>query len=212
MNYQRPQAPLVRAVNNGIPQGKERITSGQINKQAQQIPNGMNINGKIVPFRNDAQALNAYNQPVTPAPQQMAPNQYVMNNPVARGIRGGINSAETAIGNGIYNAFPKQKGLLDKVADLGNQKFSIPQAIGNGVQGVGNSIGGALKLGGQVGKAFLNNISGGDLKKMGVPSYKKGGKMKKDGLAYLHKGERVLTKSRTDALEKKKGKDMTKEC
>lgn len=42
-------------------------------------------------------------------------------------------------------------------------------------------------------------------------SYKKGGKVKRTGLAYLHKGERVVTRAKTEALEKKKG-GMDKEC
>ncbi len=45
-----------------------------------------------------------------------------------------------------------------------------------------------------------------------IPSFKKGGRMKKTGLAYLHKGEKVLTKAKTEALEKKKGKKMEEEC
>lgn len=35
-------------------------------------------------------------------------------------------------------------------------------------------------------------------------SFKKGGKVKSTGLYKVHKGERVLTKAKTDALEKKK--------
>lgn len=42
---------------------------------------------------------------------------------------------------------------------------------------------------------------GAELKK--VDSYKKGGKVKKTGLARLHKNERVLTTSQTKKLEKK---------
>ncbi len=47
-----------------------------------------------------------------------------------------------------------------------------------------------------------------------IKAYKKGGKVNKTGLAYLHKGEEVLTKKETmeKALEKKKGKSMEKEC
>ena len=39
----------------------------------------------------------------------------------------------------------------------------------------------------------------------GVPSYKKGGKVRKTGLARLHKGERVLNKSQAKRYSKKRG-------
>jgi hypothetical protein len=37
----------------------------------------------------------------------------------------------------------------------------------------------------------------------GVPSYKKGGKVRKTGLARLHKGERVLTKKQAKHYKKR---------
>lgn len=37
-----------------------------------------------------------------------------------------------------------------------------------------------------------------------IPSYKRGGKVKKTGLAKLHKGERVLTKKQARLYKKKK--------
>lgn len=37
-----------------------------------------------------------------------------------------------------------------------------------------------------------------------MPSYKKGGKVKKTGLAKVHKGERVLTKEQSAKFEKAK--------
>ena len=37
----------------------------------------------------------------------------------------------------------------------------------------------------------------------GIKSYKKGGKIKKTGLAYLHEGERVLNVKQTKSFEKK---------
>ena len=39
----------------------------------------------------------------------------------------------------------------------------------------------------------------------GVPSYKKGGKVRKTGLARLHKGERVLNKSQAKRYSRKRG-------
>lgn len=39
----------------------------------------------------------------------------------------------------------------------------------------------------------------------GVPSYKKGGKVRKTGLARLHKGERVLNKLQAKRYSKKRG-------
>ena len=39
----------------------------------------------------------------------------------------------------------------------------------------------------------------------GVPSYKKGGKVRKTGLARLHKGERVLNKRQAKRYSKKRG-------
>jgi hypothetical protein len=39
----------------------------------------------------------------------------------------------------------------------------------------------------------------------GVPSYKKGGKVRKTGLARLHKGERVLNKSQAKRYSKTRG-------
>jgi hypothetical protein len=40
----------------------------------------------------------------------------------------------------------------------------------------------------------------------GVPSYKKGGKVRKTGLARLHKGERVLNKRQAKQYKKSRGK------
>jgi|ERR1700733_15612862 len=41
------------------------------------------------------------------------------------------------------------------------------------------------------------------IKKIGdIPSYKKGGKVHKTGLAHLHKGERVIPKSKVHKVEK----------
>ena len=48
---------------------------------------------------------------------------------------------------------------------------------------------------------FLRQIG-----KKGIPSFKKGGKVKKTGLALVHKGERVLTKAQVEkSVKKSKG-------
>lgn len=82
----------------------------------------------------------------------------------------------------------------------------------NAIRGAGQSIGGAI--GGAIYKAFpkqkatLDNIADFASKpqpsiaqRMGIQSYRKGGKVRETGLAYLHKGERVLNKKHTKALE-----------
>lgn len=38
-----------------------------------------------------------------------------------------------------------------------------------------------------------------------VPSYKKGGKIRKTGLAFVHKGERVVPKSKVKRMARKRG-------
>ncbi len=40
-----------------------------------------------------------------------------------------------------------------------------------------------------------------DKKKEKVPSYKKGGKVKKTGLALVHKGERIVPKKKVESVE-----------
>lgn len=48
---------------------------------------------------------------------------------------------------------------------------------------------------------------GGMMKRyQNIQSYKKGGTVKKTGLAYLHKGETVVTKAKSEALNNKKGR------
>ncbi len=63
-------------------------------------------------------------------------------------------------------------------------------------------------------KLFSKNKSGGGgptsademgAETSGVPSYKKGGKVRKTGLARLHKGERVLNKLQAKRYSKKRG-------
>lgn len=56
-------------------------------------------------------------------------------------------------------------------------------------------------------RTIANKIAPGFMKGYeNIDSYKKGGKVKKTGLAYLHKGERVLTtkQARSRAMDKKK--------
>jgi hypothetical protein len=69
-------------------------------------------------------------------------------------------------------------------------------------KGVG-TVGRVVRDGEKVGKAFVRNI-------YKVPSFKKGGKVKKTGLAYVHKGEKVIPKNKVKkvkkALKKYRGK------
>ena len=53
-------------------------------------------------------------------------------------------------------------------------------------------------------KKWINQVDSNVEKLMTVGSYKKGGKVKKTGLAMVHKGERVLTKKQTKKFDKRK--------
>lgn len=66
----------------------------------------------------------------------------------------------------------------------------------------------ASKSGGTTNSADSGAVAGLDTSGGGVDSYKKGGKVKKTGLAKLHKGERVLNKKQTKKYDmgKKGGK------
>ena len=57
-------------------------------------------------------------------------------------------------------------------------------------------IGGAAKLLGDMGATAVKRV-------FGIDGYKKGGKVKKTGLALVHKGERVLTKKQQAKLKLK---------
>lgn len=67
-----------------------------------------------------------------------------------------------------------------------------------------NLVNNVQTTGAAIGNTFRNAVGG----KFGrnIPSYKKGGNVKKTGMAYLHKGERVITKSKSRALSKAKSK------
>lgn len=67
-------------------------------------------------------------------------------------------------------------------------------------------------LGGKFKKEVSKKIMGSQVGKLGtkmkkrleIPSFKKGGKIKKNMVAYLHKGERVLNKKQTKKYAKNK--------
>lgn len=91
--------------------------------------------------------------------------------------------------------------------------MSIGSYIQNTAKGAGQELGylggeaaKGARFAGSLGKAFIRNVTGGDIKGI-VKSYKKGGKIEKNGLAYLHKGEKVVTASKVKALAKMKSKE-----
>lgn len=91
------------------------------------------------------------------------------------------------------------------------------KAVSGAAKGIGRSVGGAVKgiesmagkATGGVGRAISNAVPGQAMFQKHanqIKSYKKGGKVKKTGLANLHKGERVLKVSDAKKFEKMKRK------
>ena len=70
--------------------------------------------------------------------------------------------------------------------------------------------GGLMDLGSPKSKNQRMTIGSYKVLRSNTPSYKKGGKVKKTGLAKLHKGERVLNKKQTKKFDKKKTKKRKK--
>jgi hypothetical protein len=80
-------------------------------------------------------------------------------------------------------------GFISGLGSGASDKDSAPQKIAD-----------AIKKKHRKSAVSDSSSSGGDTYNpdsvaAGVPSYKKGGKVRKTGLALLHKGERVLTKA-----------------
>jgi hypothetical protein len=56
------------------------------------------------------------------------------------------------------------------------------------------------------GSEGLSELASSGPQTMGLSSFKRGGKVKRTGLAKVHKGERVLTKKQAKKRDKKKSK------
>ncbi len=56
--------------------------------------------------------------------------KYALNDRFSQGVRSGVDKGLTSVGRGIYGAFPKAKGTLDKIADFANKPMSPATALG----------------------------------------------------------------------------------
>lgn len=79
----------------------------------------------------------------------------------------------------------------------------IPKAAANLGKAAVSGTGKVLNLAGQLGKAFPKNI-------ISVPKFKKGGMVKKTGLALVHKGEKVMTKEQVAKRKRSRMSNVAK--
>ncbi len=100
-------------------------------------------------------------------------------------------------------------GLLrDTIAGIPKAAGRLGKDVGNIVGGAGLAGYGATQPGVSMAQNGAKDLMGAFQGRNQLPSYKKGGMVKKTGLAKLHKGEYVMTKekvkAKNEALENKK--------
>lgn len=115
-------------------------------------------------------------------------------NNVASGVYKGVNKVGSAIGNAWGSVNGGLRGGAPSMT-------STPRPTTNTASRMSNNP--ITKLRDNVAASSTNPASGFMQHYKDIDSYKKGGKVKKTGLAYLHKGEKVIPKGREEALEKK---------
>lgn len=89
---------------------------------------------------------------------------------------------------------------------VGRAASGVSRGVGGAVRGVESAAGRAMS---GAGNAIKNAVPGAKMFQQHanqIKSYKKGGKVKKTGLAKLHKGERVLNVAQTKKFERMKKK------
>jgi hypothetical protein len=81
---------------------------------------------------------------------------------------------------------------------------NIGKKISSAAKGVASDVGGGSKSSSGSGRSARSDVSYNQ--NVDVPSYKHGGRVKRTGMAKVHRGERVLNSKQTRKYDRKRGR------